>query len=474
MTYSINTGKFTGRSPNDKYIVFDEKTKNTIWWSHVNKPVEKSTFDKLFHEVEKHYDSNFDEIYIFDGYCGASKHNRKKVRIITENVWQHHFVKNMFIEATREELIDFNPDFTLINSSSYINKNYKKDNLNSENFIMLDIEKSIGIIGGTQYTGEMKKSIFSLMNYWLPQKDVLTMHCSANEGGDGETTLFFGLSGTGKTTLSADPDRLLIGDDEHGWCDYGIFNLEGGCYAKTINLSKLNEPDIYKAIRPNALLENISYYDLTDLPNYNDISISENGRVSYPLNHINNFKKNGCGSHPKNIIFLTCDALGVLPIISKLDIKQSIFHFLSGYTSKISGCEIGIKEPIATFSSCYGEAFLTLPPEKYAEILKKKIEKHNINVYLVNTGWTKGKYGVGERVSIDISRKCINEIIRGNIDQYGYKKEKYFNLSIPKFINNINPNLLDPSTTWDNQDDYKKIAGKLNNDLIKNFEKFQI
>ena len=464
-TYCIYTGKFTGRSPRDKYFVKDKETENKIWWGNVNQPITNSLFNNLFTKVQKHYDK-LGNIYVFDGYCGADKLTRKKIRFFTENVWQHHFVKNMFIEENSIDLKNFKPDFTMINACSITNKDYKQDNLNSENFVALNINSRIGIIGGTAYTGEMKKGIFSLMHYWLPQKGILTMHCSANKGSDGNTALFFGLSGTGKTTLSADPERLLIGDDEHGWSDDGIFNLEGGCYAKTIKLTEENEPDIFRAIRPNALLENISFKGETDEPDYDDISITQNGRVSYPIDHIDNIEPTMCGTHPKSIVFLTCDALGVLPIVSKLTKNQAMYHFLSGYTSKVAGTEIGIKEPIATFSCGYGEAFLTLPPIRYAELLKEKMEKHNANVYLVNTGWVKGKYGVGERVKLSISRKCISAILDGSIDNNGYTNNNLFDLAIPNRIDGIDENLMNPMDSWEDKEDYVKVA----TDLKEKFE----
>jgi ATP-dependent phosphoenolpyruvate carboxykinase len=464
-TYCVLTGKFTGRSPNDKYIIDDAETRAKVWWGSVNHPISNTKFNTLLKNVEKHYET-LDNIYIYEGYCGADPVTRKKVRFFTENCWQHHFLKNMFIEAKKNELINFEPDFTMINACSIVDKKYKEDKMNSENFIMLNVTESLGIIGGTAYTGEMKKSLFSLMHYWLPQKGILTMHCSANKGFNGDTALFFGLSGTGKTTLSADPDRLLIGDDEHGWSDDGIFNLENGCYAKTIKLTEENEPDIFRAIRPNALLENISFKEGTNEPDYDDISITQNGRVSYPIVHIDNIEPTMTGTHPKSIVFLTCDALGVLPIVSKLTKDQAMYHFLSGYTSKVAGTELGIKEPIATFSSGYGEAFLTLPPIRYAELLKEKMEKHNANVYLVNTGWVKGKYSIGERVKLSISRKCISAILDGTIDNNGYTNNNIFDLAIPNKIDGIDENLMNPIDSWEDKEDYVKVA----TDLKQKFE----
>ncbi len=374
-TFSIDTGKFTGRSPNDKWIVknIGQESDKNIWWGDVNKEINSDIFDDLYNKSINHFNS-LDECYVFDGYCGASIKSQKNVRFIHEMAWQQHFVSNMFIRPkNKEELNNFEPDFTIINACSVKNKDWMKQNLNSEVAIGFNIEKKVAIILGTWYGGENKKGIFSLMNYWLPLNNIMSMHCSANVGKNGDSALFFGLSGTGKTTLSADPERKLIGDDEHGWDEDGIFNLEGGCYAKTINLSEENEPDIYKAIRKNALLENV-YQNEDKTPGYENIFKTENGRVSYPIYHIENFHKPQKGGHPKNIIFLTCDAYGVLPPIAKLSSEQAMYHFLSGYTSKVAGTEIGITEPKATFSACFGEAFLTLHPSKYAELFEKKIK----------------------------------------------------------------------------------------------------
>jgi phosphoenolpyruvate carboxykinase (ATP) len=440
----IDTGKFTGRSPQDKYIV---NNVDNIWWGEVNKPMPEYVFDDLYKKCVHHY-SWLDDFYVFEGYCGASKENRRSVRFFTEYVWQHHFVKNMFIESPIQE-----PDFTIINGCNVVNEEWKEQKLNSEIFITFNIPKKIGLIGGTHYGGCMKKGMFTMMNYWLPLQGVMSMHCSANIGANGDTALFFGLSGTGKTTLSADSSRQLIGDDEHGWDDKGIFNLEGGCYAKTLNLSEEKEPEIYKAIKPNALLENISLDG--DKPLYNDDTKTQNGRVSYPINHIPNYKKDSLGNHPENIIFLTCDAFGVLPPVSRLTTEQAMFHFLLGYTAKIAGTERGIDEPQATFSSCFGAAFLPLHPKVYAELLAKKINEHQSKVWLVNTGWSGGSYGTGERMDISLTKKCIQEILQNKIKEF--EKEDYFGLHIPKKKSKI----YNPVYTWENKSDYEKTAKKL-------------
>ena len=380
-TFGVNTGKFTGRSPGDKWIVKDESTEKNIWWGKVNQPISSDVFDDLYDTAVNHMNS-LKECYIFDGYCGANKSTRKRVRFIHEQSWQQHFVKNMFIPKDNSD-VDFEPDLLLSMLVQLLTK-MEEHGLNSDVAIGFDIFREVGVILGTWYGGENKKGIFSLMNYWLPLQNIMTMHCSANVGKKGDTALFFGLSGTGKTTLSTDPERFLIGDDEHGWDDDGIFNFEGGCYAKTINLSSENEPDIYNAIRKNALLEN-TFQKENGEPDYDDTSITENGRVSYPIHHISNWHRPQTATHPKTIIFLTCDAFGVLPPVAKLSTGQAMYHFLSGYTAKVAGTERGITEPQATFSACFGEAFLTLHPTKYAELLEKKLEQHDCNVFLVNT-----------------------------------------------------------------------------------------
>ena len=475
-TFSIETGKFTGRSPNDKWVVknIGEESDKNIWWGDVNKEITPGISDDLYDKSINHFNS-LKECYVFDGYCGTSIKSQKNVRFIHEMAWQQHFVSNMFIRPkNKEELNNFEPDFTIINACSVKNKDWMKQKLNSEVAIAFNIEKKVAIILGTWYGGENKKGIFSLMNYWLPLNNIMSMHCSANIGKNGDSVLFFGLSGTGKTTLSVDPERKLIGDDEHGWDEDGIFNLEGGCYAKTINLSEENEPDIYKAIRKNALLENV-YQNEDKTPGYENTFKTENGRVSYPIYHIENFHKLQNAGHPKNIIFLTCDAYGVLPPIAKLSSGQAMYHFLNGYTSKVAGTEIGITEPKATFSACFGEAFLTLHPSKYAELFEKKLNEHDSNVYLVNTGWIGGGYGVGNRISIKNTRKCIDAILTGDIEKCEFTKDEIFRFQIPKELPGLSKKICNPILSWKNkvqfvttsymlsrmfQDNYKKYKGK--------------
>ena len=380
----------------------------------------------------------------------------------------------MFIEPTSDELKnDFeNVDFTIINACNISNNDYKKHNLNSDVFVTFNIEKNLALIGGTYYGGEMKKGIFNMMNYWLPLNNIMSMYCSANISKSGDTSLFFGLSGTGKTTLSVDKDRMLIGDDQHGWDDEGIFNFEGGCYAKTINLSSENEPEIFNAIKKDALLENIFIDENNNIDFFNS-SITENGRVSYPLTHIENRKNDSLGNHPTNIFFLCCDAFGILPPISKLTNEQAIYYFLSGYTAKVAGTERDVTEPQATFSACFGAAFLTLHPTIYADLLKEKLQKHNTDVYLVNTGWSGGPYGVGKRMSIQTTKTCINSVLDENFDLYGTYTFSRFNFQVPRNISNIDMNLLYPIDTWENKSEYYKVSQKLIDMFQNNYKQFQ-
>ena len=419
----VDTGKYTGRSPDDKYFVDEVSTSENIWWGPVNRKISEDIFDKLYSKIIQYYNESDDtNTYIFDGFGGADVRHRLNVRIIAKKAWQAHFCNNMFIRPTQVELMDFLPDFTIINASDVYNKDYKEQGLHSETFIIFNLAKKIAIIGGTEYGGEMKKGIFSVLHYILPMKGILSMHCSANVNKNGsKVALFFGLSGTGKTTLSTDPNRPLIGDDEHGWSDDGIFNIEGGCYAKVINLDKNSEPDIYNAIHHGSLLENVCFDENTHQIDFTDSSKTENTRVSYPIDHIENSVfssgKPSLGVHPETIIFLTCDAYGVFPPISKLTIDQAMFHFISGYTAKIAGTERGITEPVATFSPCFGGPFLTLHPLRYAELLKEKINKHKSNVYIVNTGWIGGSATSGaERISIQNTRLMITAILDGSIE----------------------------------------------------------
>ena len=463
----VDTGIFTGRSPNDKYFVLNSYSKSNIAWES-NNSISKEVFDELFVKVKKSYSNN--DLFITDVYCGVGK-SRRSIRFVTQKAWKAHFVRNLFIRPNEEELKDFKPDFTFYNASEISNTDFEKDKLNSEVFVIFNIEENMAILGGTHYGGEMKKGIFSMMNYWLPLKGDLGMHCSANVGKENDVALFFGLSGTGKTTLSTDEHRKLIGDDEHGWDEDGIFNFEGGCYAKVIDLDPKSEPQIYNAIRRNALLENVSL-DANLNPKYEDSTKTENTRVSYPIFHIDNHEPSLKGSHPKNIIFLTCDAFGVLPPVSKLSKEQAMYYFLSGYTAKVAGTERGVTEPTATFSACFGEAFLPLCPTVYAKLLGEKINKHNVNVYLVNTGWVGGSYGLGKRMSIKNTRACINAILDGSIQNSDFSTLDIFNLQIPKDLKGVDSDILNPKSTWKDKDEYEKTLLKLAKLFINNFKKY--
>ena len=476
----VDTGKFTGRSPKDKYIVDEASSSDKIWWGSVNKKIDESIFDELYESVTDYYNSDSSKTYLFDGFAGFDPAYSINVRIIAKKAWQAHFVNNMFIRPEMDQLKDFIPDFTIINASNIQNKSFEKHGMNSETFIMFHLGKKVAIIGGTEYAGEMKKGIFSLLHYVLPQKGVLSMHCSANVDEDGSNpAIFFGLSGTGKTTLSTDPKRPLIGDDEHGWSDDGVFNFEGGCYAKTINLNPENEPDIYNAIRHGALLENVVYDPHTRVIDYNDNSKTENTRVSYPLNFIENsvFAKGkpALSAHPKTIIFLTCDAYGVIPPVSKLTPEQAMYHFISGYTAKVAGTERGVTEPTATFSPCFGGPFLTLHPLKYAELLREKMNHHNVPAYLVNTGWVGASAQSGaKRISLPVTRKIIYAILDGSINDADYKIDPYFGVQIPINLKDIDTEILIPSKAWPNQNEYIKIAENLVQKFQKNFEDYSI
>jgi len=466
----VDTGIFTGRSPKDKYFVSQEPSNQFIAWGDVNKPVSKEVFDDLM-ALAKEQLSNKD-LYVTDVYCGSSEASKRSVRFVSEIAWQSHFVKNMFIRPKAEELTAFKPTFTVLNACKATNGNFKKHGLNSEVFVVFNVEENIAVIGGTWYGGEMKKGIFSMMNYWLPLEGKLSMHCSANVGKEGDTCLFFGLSGTGKTTLSTDPHRALIGDDEHGWDEHGVFNFEGGCYAKVINLDPKSEPEIYGAIKRNALLENVVFNE-DGVVNYEDGSKTENTRVSYPIEHIENHQASLQAGHPTNIIFLTADAFGVLPPVSKLTKEQAMYYFLSGYTAKVAGTERGITEPVATFSSCFGEAFLPLHPTVYAKLLGEKIDEHGVHVYLVNTGWTGGPYGVGKRMSIKDTRACINAILDGSINEAEFETTKTFRLNIPKTLGEINSNVLNPRNAWSDTAAFEAQRDKLAQMFIDNFHKYQ-
>ncbi|MDD3592404.1 MAG: phosphoenolpyruvate carboxykinase (ATP) [Sulfurovum sp.] len=469
-TAMCDTGIFTGRSPNDKYFVDQAPSNQNIAWGDVNQKIDKEIYNELLDLSLSQLSGK--NIYIMDVYAGASIESRRKIRFVSEVAWQAHFVKNMFIRPTEEELENFEPDFTVYNACKTVNEKYKEHGLNSDVFVIFNIEENTSIIGGTWYGGEMKKGIFSMMNYWLPLEGKLPMHCSANVGKEGDVCLFFGLSGTGKTTLSTDPNRALIGDDEHGWDDNGVFNFEGGCYAKVINLDEKSEPEIFGAIVKDALLENV-VADESGNVDYEDGSKTENTRVSYPIEHIENHKVDLQAGHPKNIIFLTADAFGVLPPVSKLSKEQAMYYFLSGYTAKVAGTERGITEPQATFSACFGEAFLPLHPTVYAKLLGEKIDEHNVNVYLVNTGWTGGPYGRGKRMSIKDTRACIDGILNGSIKNAEFDTLSIFNLRIPKTLDGVEDDkVLNPRETWENKEEYDAMLMKLAGMFQKNFHRY--
>ncbi|MDG2960430.1 phosphoenolpyruvate carboxykinase (ATP) [Bisgaard Taxon 10/6] len=468
---AVDTGVFTGRSPKDKYIVYDEKTKDTVWWNseaakNDNKPMTQETWKSLKELVGKQLSGK--RLFVVEGFCGASEKHRIPVRIVTEVAWQAHFVKNMFIRPTEEELKNFKPGFTVLNGAKCTNPNWKEQGLNSENFVAFNISEGIQLIGGTWYGGEMKKGMFSMMNYFLPLKGVASMHCSANVGKDGDVAIFFGLSGTGKTTLSTDPKRQLIGDDEHGWDESGVFNFEGGCYAKTINLSKENEPDIYGAIRRDALLENV-VVRADGSVDFDDGSKTENTRVSYPIYHIDNIVRPvSKAGHATKVIFLTADAFGVLPPVSKLTPEQTEYYFLSGFTAKLAGTERGVTEPTPTFSACFGAAFLSLHPIQYANVLVERMKASGAEAYLVNTGWN----GTGKRISIKDTRGIIDAILDGSIEKAEMGQLPIFNLAIPKALPGVDPAILDPRDTYADKAQWQAKAEDLAGRFVKNFVKY--
>ena len=474
---NVMTGKFTGRSPKDKYIVLDDTSKDTVWWAHPsnksdNKPVDNETWEYLYGLGAEELTGK--KLYIVDGYAGANEDTRLKVRFIMEVAWQAHFVKNMFIRPSEEELKSFEPDFVVLNAAKTTNPKWKEMKrtdgvpFNSEVFVVFNLSEGKAVIGGSWYGGEMKKGIFSIMNYYLPLKGIAAMHCSANVGKAGDTAIFFGLSGTGKTTLSTDPKRELIGDDEHGWDDDGIFNFEGGCYAKTINLDKESEPDIFNAIKRDALLENVTL-DAEGHIDFNDGSVTQNTRVSYPIYHIENIVKPvSKAGHAQKVIFLTADAYGVMPPVSKLTPDQTKYHFLSGFTAKLAGTELGVTTPQPTFSACFGAAFLTLHPTKYGQELVKKMEAHGATAYLVNTGWN----GTGKRISIKDTRGIIDAILDGSIDKAETKMIPIFNLEVPTSLPGVDPKILDPRDTYADPAEWEKKAKDLAALFIKNFVQY--
>lgn len=473
---TVDTGIFTGRSPKDKYIVDEDENRENIWWKNKhrpasdNKPISEDVWEEL--KANSIQQLSAKKLYVQDGYAGANEDTRIKIRFIVEVAWQAHFVKNMFVRPSEKDLENFEPDFVVFNSSKTVNPHWERQGLNSEVYAAFNLKDRMACIGGSWYGGEMKKGIFSVMNYYLPLKGIAAMHCSANVGKDGDTAIFFGLSGTGKTTLSADPNRALIGDDEHGWDDDGVFNFEGGCYAKTIDLDAEKEPDIYKAIKKDALLENVAF-DENNVIDFTDGSKTQNTRVSYPIYHIDNIVKPvSKAGHAKKVIFLTADAFGVLPPVSKLTADQTKYHFISGYTAKVAGTERGIKEPVPSFSACFGAAFLLLDPTKYAHELIRKMEIHGAEAYLVNTGWIGGAYGSGKRIDLPTTRAIINAILDGSLDHAEYETLPIFGLNIPKALDGIDSKIFNPRNLWEDPKAWDASAENLAKKFIANFANF--
>jgi phosphoenolpyruvate carboxykinase (ATP) len=465
------TGKYTGRSPKDKYTVEEDISKDKIDWGSVNQPISSDIFNSLYKKVINYLKTK-EELFVFKGFAGADTESRLSIQVINEYAWHNLFAHQLFIRPTKDELTSHEAQFTIVSAPTF-KADPTVDGTSSETFIIVSMEKRIILIGGTEYAGEMKKSIFSIMNYLLPEQGILPMHCSANVGEKGDVALFFGLSGTGKTTLSADADRKLVGDDEHGWSNNGVFNIEGGCYAKVINLTHENEPQIYDAIRFGSVLENVVVDLETREADYNDISLTENTRAAYPLQAIDNIVDPSVAGHPKTIIFLTADAFGVLPPISKLTKEQAMYHFLSGFTSKLAGTERGITSPQATFSTCFGSPFLPLPATVYAEMLGKKIDEHDSQVFLVNTGWTGGEYGVGNRMKLSYTRTMVRAALEGKLDNIETEKGSVFGLEIPKEIAGVPANILNPRDAWADKAAYDKKAKELADQFHANFKKFE-
>lgn len=466
----IKTGEFTGRSPKDKFIVKDSITENTVNWNDFNIPIDSSYFDLVYEKMMKHLSEK--EIWVRDAYACADSKYRLSIRVINENPWSNLFAYNMFIRPEDNELDAFNADWHVIQAPSF-HADSKTDGTRQHNFAMVNFTKKIILIGGTGYTGEMKKGIFTILNYILPmEKNVLSMHCSANIGKSGDTAIFFGLSGTGKTTLSADPNRNLIGDDEHGWTEDSVFNFEGGCYAKTIDLSEEKEPEIYHAIKPGALVENITFFPGTNIIDFSSKEITENTRVSYPLNFISNAIEPSIGKLPKNIFFLTADAYGILPPISKLNAGQAMYQFISGYTAKVAGTEAGVTEPKSTFSACFGAPFMPLHPGFYAEMLGKKMKEHKVNVWMINTGWSGGPYGIGHRMKLSYTRAMISAALEGKLNDINYEAHPVFGMLMPTSCPDVPSNILNPRNTWADKDAYDIKAIELAKQFVKNFEKY--
>jgi len=471
---AVNTGEFTGRSPMDRFIVKDDVTKDRVWWGDINIPFDSDKFESLYNKVTEYLSEK--EVYVRDSYACADENYKTNIRVINEYPWSNMFAYNMFLRPTHSELESFDPEWLVVNAPGFM-ANPEVDGTRQHNFAILDFTRKIALIGGTGYTGEIKKGIFSALNFILPVfKNTLPMHCSANIGEGGDTAIFFGLSGTGKTTLSTDPNRSLIGDDEHGWTNENtVFNFEGGCYAKVINLSRDNEPEIYDAIKKGAILENVILDDKGGV-DFENTSITQNTRVSYPIYHIDNISKPSIGENPKNIFFLTADAFGVLPPISKLTPSQAAYHFISGYTAKVAGTEAGVVEPQPSFSACFGAPFMPLHPTKYAEMLSKKMTEAGVNVWLVNTGWTGGPYGIGTRMKLKYTRAMINAVLNGDLGDYTYEKyhiHSVFGVAQPRSCPGVPTEVLSPRATWNDDKAYYDTAFKLSNAFRENFQKFE-
>jgi phosphoenolpyruvate carboxykinase (ATP) len=471
---AVDTGEFTGRSPKDRFIVKDAVTKDEVWWSDINLAFDSDKFDALYNKVADYLSGK--EIFVRDSYACADEDYKLNIRVVNEYPWSNMFAYNMFLRPTEAELKGFDPEWTVVNAPGFM-ADPEVDGTRQHNFAILNFTRKIALIGGTGYTGEIKKGIFSALNFILPvYKNTLPMHCSANVGKEGDTAIFFGLSGTGKTTLSTDPDRSLIGDDEHGWTEENsVFNFEGGCYAKVINLSQEQEPEIFAAIKKGAILENV-VMDKKGVIDFADTSITQNTRVSYPIYHIDNIQQPSIGKNPKNIFFLTADAFGVLPPISKLTPSQAAYHFISGYTAKVAGTEAGVTEPTPSFSACFGAPFMPLHPTKYAEMLSKKMQDTGVNVWLINTGWSGGKYGVGRRMPLKYTRAMISAVLNGDLGSYKYEDyhiHSVFGVAQPRKCPGVPSELLSPKTTWNNDEAYYETAFKLSNAFRENFKQFE-
>lgn len=467
----INTGEFTGRSPKDRFIVCDENTEKSVWWGDINIKFTHENFDKLHKKINNYLAGK--EVFVRDAYACADEKYRLNLRVVTEFPWSNMFANNMFLRPEKSELQNFKPEWHVVCAPGMM-AIAEEDGTRQHNFAVINFTKKMIIIGGTGYTGEIKKGIFSVLNYILPhEKNTLSMHCSANVGQDGDTAVFFGLSGTGKTTLSSDPDRRLIGDDEHGWSKDSVFNFEGGCYAKTIDLTEEQEPQIYNAIKTGAILENIGFHGDTNVPDYSNTKITQNTRVSYPIDHIDNIMVPSIGGVPKNIFFLTADASGVLPPISKLTPGQAMYHFISGYTAKVAGTEAGVTEPQTVFSACFGAPFLPLHPTTYAEMLGRKIEETGVKVWLINTGWSGGEYGTGSRIKLKFTRAMITSALEGKLDNVEYTTHEIFGLAMPNECENVPSEILNPKNTWKDKTAYDNKANILASKFVANFKKFE-